>query len=610
MIRIGEKLGEFLIRAEIGRGGMGTIYYATDTMLNRDVALKVVHPQLADNQQLMERFKIEAMTQARLNHPGIVTIFSFNRIEGEYVIAMEYIQGRSLKEMLLERKRLQPAEAVDIITQVAEGLRYAHAHNVIHRDIKPANILVGHDGKAKISDFGIAKILGGQGLTKTGMLIGTPWYTSPEQIIGKEIDFRTDLYSLGVTFYEVLTGRVPFDSETNSEFQIQKAHLETPPPRPSIYNPEIGIQLEKFILQALQKKVDKRFQSARDMIEELNRIRDGMTRAGMTFSPGVTQKIAVPGERRRQWFRAPIKVMAFLVLLAAGIVFFLFLSGKKGMDDSRAEILVRPASSVPGAAAASEPQGSADAVVAGDPALDATVPAEEAASGPEPEAPARESSASAQGNDTLPPGGAGKDAGAPPLNDGPARAATPADLRPGKAASSPQDQAVMEKPGSLDEGLARLRSLLEAGDLPAADRLTNVLLRSGVESRAFPMLGKVKFLAGHFVAAERLWSRSLQDNLLVSLEMAHLHGGADDVCLGQFKFKKKFILFSSNTRGDHSFVLSAGDIRSFTLDGDMTVRIAGVAGGQEVNERFEVAGKLGRVQKQRFLVDFLNRHVR
>jgi len=233
MIKIGEKLGHFLIRAEIGRGGMGTIYYALDTMLNREVALKIVHPQLADNEQLMERFKIEAMTQARLNHPHIVMIFSFNRIEDEYVIAMEYVEGRSLKELLQEKKQLHPAEAVDIVTQVAEGLRYAHAHNVIHRDIKPANILLGKDGAVKISDFGIAKIFGSQGLTKTGMLVGTPWYTSPEQIVGHEIDFRTDLYSLGVTFYEVLTGRVPFDSETNSEFQIQKAHLETPPPRPS-----------------------------------------------------------------------------------------------------------------------------------------------------------------------------------------------------------------------------------------------------------------------------------------------------------------------------------------------------------------------------------------
>ena len=285
MIKIGEKLGNFLIKAEIGRGGMGTIYFAVDTMLNREVALKVVHPQLADNQQLMERFKIEAMTQARLNHPNIVTIFSFNKIDDEYVIAMEYIAGRSLKEMLQEKKQLQVAEAVDIITQVAEGLRYAHAHSVIHRDIKPANILISREGKVKISDFGIAKILGAQGLTKTGILIGTPWYTSPEQIVGREIDFRTDLYSLGVTFYEVLTGRVPFDSETNSEFQIQKAHLETPPPRPSIFNPEIGIQLEKFILQALQKKVEKRFQSARDMIEELHGIRGELVRAGLTAPP-------------------------------------------------------------------------------------------------------------------------------------------------------------------------------------------------------------------------------------------------------------------------------------------------------------------------------------
>ncbi len=609
MIKIGEKLGDFLIRAEIGRGGMGTIYYATDTMLNRDVALKVVHPQLADNPQLMERFKIEAMTQARLNHPGIVTIFSFNRIEGEYVIAMEYIPGRSLKEMLLERKRLQPAEAVDIITQVAEGLRYAHARNVIHRDIKPANILVGPDGKVKISDFGIAKILGTQGLTKTGMLIGTPWYTSPEQIIGKEIDCRTDLYSLGVTFYEVLTGRVPFDSETNSEFQIQKAHLETPPPRPSIFNPEIGIQLEKFILLALQKKVDKRFQSARDMIEELNRIRHGLTRAGMTFSPGVTQRIAVPGQRRRQWLRAPLNILAFLVLLAAGIALFLMLSGQRGMDDSQVDIPSRIPSSVSEAAAAPEPQGSSTLAVTGDPVPGEAVPDAAAASAPAPETPARGSSAADPARETPSPDAAGEDRAAPPLHAVPARAQTADDSRPGRAAPVPEGQSAMEKLGSLDEELARLRSLLEAQDLAAADRLTNALLRSGVERRAFPMLGKVKFLAGHFAAAERLWSRSLQDNLLVSLEMAHLHGGADDFCLGQLKFKKKFILFNSNTRGDHSFALSAGGIRSFALGGDMAVHIAGVAGGQEVNERFVAAGKMGRMPKQRFLVDFLNRHV-
>jgi hypothetical protein len=428
------------------------------------------------------------------------------------------------------------------------------------------------------------------------MLIGTPWYTSPEQIIGKEIDFRTDLYSLGVTFYEVLTGRVPFDSETNSEFQIQKAHLETPPPRPSIYNPEIGILLEKFILLALQKKVDKRFQSARDMIAELNRIRDDLARAGLTFSPGITQKIAVPGESRRHGFRAPLKILAFLALLAAGIALFLFLSGKKGMDESRVGMAAPAASAMSAGEDPREPEGDVSTAGPEDPAREAAVRgaiADDADTGPRSEA----------------PDAAAKGAGAPPLQGGPAAATATAKLPPGEAASRPEGQAVPEKLGSLDEELARLRSLLEARDLAAADRLTNALLRSGAESRAFPMLGKVKFLAGQFAAAERLWSRSLQDNLLVSLEIAHVHDGVDDFCLGQLRFKKKFILFNSSSRGDHSFALSAGDIRPLGLGDGMTVRIHGVAGGQEVNERFVVAGKLRRPQKHRFLVDFFNRYV-
>ncbi len=605
MIKIGEKLGNFLIRAEIGHGGMGTIYYATDTMLNREVALKVVHPQLADNQQLMERFKIEAMTQARLNHPGIVTIFSFNRIEDEYVIAMEYVEGRSLKEILQERKQLHPAEAVDIITQVAEGLRYAHAHNVIHRDIKPANILVSRDGKVKISDFGIAKIFGAQGLTKTGMLIGTPWYTSPEQILGKDIDFRTDLYSLGVTFYEVLTGRVPFDSDTNSEFQIQKAHLETPPPRPSIYNPEIGIKLERFILLALQKKVEKRFQSAREMIDELNRIRLELTRAGLTYSPGVTQRIDVPGASRRRWLLAPLKALAFLLLLAAGVALFLFLSGRKGMDEkgaaaSSAPGEVRPAP-VAGAAASGPAAGQdappSDAAAAAPAAVGAKAPAEQAAP-----AGGREEKLAAGG------AGAAREMTVPGAGDAAASPAAP----PGARLDTAPQETVPEEGslGPLEDSLGRLRSLLESRNLPAADRLASALLRAGVDARAYPLLGKVKFHAGQFAAAERLWTQALQDNLLITLEVGHVHGGVNDVCFGQLKFKKQLVLFNSDSQGSHSFALGAGNIQPLALDGDMTIRIAGSAGGQEVSERFVVAGMLRRAQKSRFLVDFINRHVR
>ena len=610
MIKIGEKLGNFLIRAEIGRGGMGTIYYATDTMLNREVALKVVHPQLADNQQLMERFKIEAMTQARLNHPGIVTIFSFNRIEDEYVIAMEYVEGRSLKEILQERKQLHPAEAVDVIAQVAEGLRYAHAHNVIHRDIKPAYILVGRDGKVKISDFGIAKIFGVQGLTKTGMLIGTPWYTSPEQILGKDIDFRTDLYSLGVTFYEVLTGRVPFDSDTNSEFQIQKAHLETPPPRPSIYNPKIGIKLERFILLALQKKVEKRFQSAREMIDELNRIRLELTRAGMTYSPGVTQRIDVPGASRRRWLLAPLKALAFLLLLAASIALFLFLSGKKGTDEKGAATPSAPGEARPVPAAATLAPGPDAGKDAPAPDAAAAAPAAGADISPGAKTPAEQAAAAAAREEKPLAGdaGAAREKAAPNAGNAAASPAAPA----GGRLDAPPHEAMPEEErlGPLEDSLGRLRSLLESRNLPAADRLANALLRAGVDARAYPLLGKVKFHAGQFAAAERLWTQALQDNLLITLEVGHVHGGVDDVCFGQLKFKKQLVLFNSNSQGSHSFALGAGSIQPLTLGGDLTVRIAGSAGGQEVSERFVVTGMLRRAQKSRFFVDFINRHVR
>ncbi|MDD8012771.1 MAG: serine/threonine-protein kinase [Acidobacteriota bacterium] len=592
MIKIGERLGDFLIKAEIGCGGMGTIYFAVDTMLNREVALKVIHPSLAGNQQLMERFKIEAMTQARLNHPNIVMIFSFNRIADEYVIAMEYVEGRSLKELLHERKQLHPAEAVAIIAQVAEGLRYAHGHNVIHRDIKPANILISGDGKVKISDFGIAKILGAQGLTKTGMLIGTPWYTSPEQIIGKGVDFRTDLYSLGVTFYEVLTGRVPFDSETNSEFQIQKAHLETPPPRPSLYNPEIGIKLEKFILTALQKKPDKRFQSARDMIEDLQRIGAEMTKAGLSAPAGVTQRIVAPTRKRSRFLLAPLKVMALLLLLVAAVALFIFLLGKSGMKERREAVTAAQSPPVSTIREGNDHNGG-----------QALPDGETAAAGQE----------NAQGAVTDASSGiltTGGDDKAPDTASGAAAESEKKNVpQPAEADSMPLKAAAIEKLGSLDEELARLRRFMEERDFAAAGRLADALVRSGAESRAFPLLGKVKFLTNQFPAAEKLWARALQDNLLVSLEMVHLHGEADDFCHGQLKFRKMFILFNSNSRGDHSLALTAENTRRLSLGSDMRILVEGAVGGQEIREKFMVASKGRRLQKERFLVDFLNKYV-
>jgi len=614
MIKIGDKLGNFLIQAEIGRGGMGTIYFAVDTMLNREVALKVVHPQLADNQQLMERFKIEAMTQARLNHPNIVTIFSFTRIEDEFLIAMEYVEGRSLKELLLEKKQLHPAEAVDIITQVAEGLRYAHAHNVIHRDIKPANILIGRDGKVKISDFGIAKIFGTQGLTKTGILVGTPWYTSPEQIVGKSIDFRTDLYSLGVTFYEVLTGRVPFDSETNSEFQIQKAHLETPPPRPSIYNPEIGIKLEKIILMALQKKVEKRFQNARDLLDELHKVRGDMTKAGLTIYPDVTQKIVMPENKGLGFLRTPLKIIAFLALLVAGVFLFIFLSGKSGMDEGRSE---NDGKSPMQAQAQADSEAAAKTINGAQQQKEA---ATESGADLRNDAPAGEAKPAGEPSSQMDAAGqaiaaADKTVPAAQVEPNPtAQKKEPGDApevaQPQGSGLPPQDQAAgTVRLGSVDEELARLRGFLEAPNLSAADRLTDSLAQAGVESRAFPMLGKVKFLLHQFAAAEQFWLKAIQANHLVNLEVVHLHSGRGDVCLGQLKFKKKIILFNSTTRGDHSFALMAGNIQNVTLGNDERMIIAGAVGGQEIHEAFMLVSRIKRLDKEKFLVEFISQYV-
>jgi predicted Ser/Thr protein kinase len=631
MIKIGEKLGNFLIQAEIGRGGMGTIYFAVDTMLNREVALKVVHPQLADNEQLMERFKIEAMTQARLNHPNIVMIFSFNRIEDEYVIAMEYVEGRSLKELLKEKKQLHPVEAVEIVTQVAEGLRYAHSHNVIHRDIKPANILIGKDGKVKISDFGIAKIFGAQGLTKTGMLVGTPWYTSPEQIVGKSIDFRSDLYSLGITFYEVLTGRVPFDSETNSEFQIQKAHLETPPPRPSIYNPEIGIKLERIILLALQKKVEKRFQNARDMIDELHKVRSDMTKAGLTTTTyqEVTQKIVAPQKKGRRFLLTPVKVLAFLILLLAGVVLFVFLTGKSGMDEGRGgpvgttlaqqgESKGPDAAGGEGSAAEVKSDGlvqitagqvhganaDADKVAGGKAGLSGENGPVEGAARQMP-GPGQEKADA----DKASPDGAADAMDSQARKKEPEKSTTEATPKQVEELRPPDRAISTDRLGSLDDELTRLRGFMEARNFMAANRLADALIRSGAESKALPMLGKVKFSLNQFAAAEKLWARALQENLLVSLEMVHLHDGLEDVCLGQLKFKKKIILFNSNTRGDHSLALIAGNIQGVALGDDLRITVTGAVGGQTIYENFMVASKIGKLDKERFLVNFINQYV-
>jgi hypothetical protein len=554
----------------------------------------------------MDRFKIEAMTQARMNHPNIVTIFSFNKIDDQYFIAMEYVEGKSLKELLQVKKRLDLGEAIAIITQVAEGLSYAHDHNVIHRDIKPANILLDKDNKVKISDFGIAKVFGAEGLTKTGMMMGTPWYTPPEQIMGKNIDFRADLYSLGVTFYELLTSRVPFDSETNSEFQIQKAHLETPPPRPSIYNPLIGVKLENIILQALQKKVEKRFQSAGEMIAALKKIRFESGKPSRIDLPdgGRTKSLTAPTVKRG-FFTSPLNAVLFLVLLLAAGIFWITISAKSSFNES-------PGGAAPKALpAVADRQGQVAAQPEklpeqnnSDPASgEKTTVAEITVEGQSGEG-AKQISAPAGIADQ-------KDQ---QLNAQNSASAGGKEL-PGKVESKDAVLLVREQPvqpeqlGSLDAELIRLRGFLARRDLLAADRLADALLRSTSESRIFPLLGNVKFFLNKFIAAEQLWLKALQANHLVTLELQHRHDVPGDFCLGQLKFNKKTIMFSSDARGDHSFALQAGNIRSISMGDDMGITILATINGQEFRESFMLENKNKLLAKEKFLVDFLNKHI-
>ena len=278
MIETGKKLGDFLVQAELSKGGMGTLYHAIDTMLNREVTLKVIHQKFANDSKLINKFKNEAITQAQMNHPNIVTLFSFVRINKLYIIVMEYIRGINLYELLKKKKKLSLADAVHYLKQILRGLNYAHQRHIIHGDIKPANIMITNEKQVKIYDFGIAKILDAYANIEDNIVLGTPIYTSPEQILGKNLDFRSDLYSLGITFYEMVTGEVPFNSKSGSSLDIEKAHLFSLPPKPSTFIPKIKEVIENFILKAIQKKPELRFQSAIEMLGSIDNFYKGKKR--------------------------------------------------------------------------------------------------------------------------------------------------------------------------------------------------------------------------------------------------------------------------------------------------------------------------------------------
>jgi beta-lactam-binding protein with PASTA domain len=265
--------GRYRIIRKLGSGGMANVYLAEDQELGRRVAIKILNDRHAGDEQFVERFRREAKNAAGLSHPNIVSIYDRGEAEGTYYIAMEYLDGRSMKELILSRGPAPVSVAVDYARQILAALRFAHRNGIVHRDIKPHNVLVDADGHVKVTDFGIARA-GASQMTEEGSIIGTAQYLSPEQARGTPVDQTSDLYSLGIVLYEMLTGNVPFNGE--SPVEIAMKHLSATPQPLTATRPDIPKSLESVILRALAKDPAARYQSADEMDAELERVGRGL----------------------------------------------------------------------------------------------------------------------------------------------------------------------------------------------------------------------------------------------------------------------------------------------------------------------------------------------
>jgi serine/threonine-protein kinase len=265
--------GRYRILRKLGTGGMANVYLAEDEVLGRRVAIKILNDRHAGDDQFVERFRREAKNAASLSHPNIVSIYDRGEAEGTYYIAMEYLDGRSLKELIVARGPAPVHVAVDYARQILAAIRFAHRHGIVHRDIKPHNVLVDGEGRLKVTDFGIARA-GASQMTEAGSIIGTAQYLSPEQAKGAPVDQTSDLYSVGVVLYELLTGVVPFSGDTPVEIAMK--HLSARPEPPSVKRAEVPRDLDLVVMRALAKEPAERYHSAEEMDADLRRISRGM----------------------------------------------------------------------------------------------------------------------------------------------------------------------------------------------------------------------------------------------------------------------------------------------------------------------------------------------
>jgi serine/threonine-protein kinase len=334
--------GRYRMIRRIGSGGMARVFLAEDVDLHRDVAIKVLHDRYSEDAQFVERFAREARAAAGLNHPNIVAIYDRGQSEGSYYIAMEYLDGETLKDVITREGPLPERRAIDITLQLLAALRFAHRREIIHRDVKPHNVMVLRDGRVKVADFGIARA-GDSEMTEAGSIVGTAQYLSPEQARGQHVGPESDLYSVGVVLYEMLTGRVPFTGD--SAVAIAMKHVQETPVPPRQIVPTIPPELESVVQRAMAKDPARRYHSADEMGMDLDRVRKGLGVTQATASMAATDAYAATGRTmvappppptsgsyapaqappppRRTW---PWVVVLVLLAAIAGLAAYLFLN--------------------------------------------------------------------------------------------------------------------------------------------------------------------------------------------------------------------------------------------------------------------------------------------
>ncbi len=310
--------GRYRLEAKLGSGGMSTVYLARDDTLDRPVAVKVMHREMSEQEDQLQRFRQEARAVAKLTHPNVVAVIDAGEDGGHPYIVFEYVKGETLKQRIGRVGALDTQEAIAYAIEVARGLSVAHSRNMVHRDIKPQNVLIDEEGRAKLTDFGISRQLEQEGVTATGRVLGTTDYVAPEQAMGKDIDIRSDIYSLGVVLYEMLVGQVPFHAD--SQVGVAMKHVNEELPDVQRRRSEVSAAVALVVERATAKNPDERYQTVAEMIDDLETALEvEAARAGSTSGEATSVLDAVPPPQRKLSGRARWSWAAIvLLLLVAG----------------------------------------------------------------------------------------------------------------------------------------------------------------------------------------------------------------------------------------------------------------------------------------------------